>query len=293
VTARQRGLGRGLTALIPTGDAIDGSEDVYREVPVDAIHPNPNQPRTAFDEAALVTLTKSVAELGILQPLLVREERDGYELIAGERRWRAAQRARLSVVPVIVRRVDDGTSLIQAVVENIHRHDLHALEEAGAYRQLLDDFGLTHDQLATRVGKSRSAISNTLRLLQLPPEVQRLVADGAVSAGHARALLACDDPARQQVLARRIVAEGLSVRAVEELVRDGAEARSVRSPGARGSRPSGADHPAAVLELEQLLSEHLSTGVTIRTGTGKGQLVIDFATLEDLERIYRIINPAA
>jgi ParB family chromosome partitioning protein len=293
VTARQRGLGRGLTALIPTGDAIDGSPDVYREVPVDSIRPNPNQPRTDFDEDALVTLTKSVAELGVLQPLLVREQGDGYELIAGERRWRAAQRARLSVVPVIVRHVDDGSSLIQAVVENIHRHDLHALEEAAAYRQLLDDFGLTHDQLATRVGKSRSAISNTLRLLQLPPEVQRLVADGAVSPGHARALLACDDPMRQQVLARRIVAEGLSVRAVEDLVRDGAPTRTARSASRRGSRSSAAAQPAAVLELEQLLSEYLSTGVSIRTGSGKGQLVIDFATLEDLERIYRIINAAA
>ncbi len=293
---RRSGLGRGLAALIPTeqdpaGGPADGS--VLRDLPIGSIDPNPNQPRTTFDEDALVELAASIRALGVLQPILVRPAVEGrYELIAGERRWRAARRAGLDLIPAIVRRTDDLTSVEQALVENIHRQDLSPLEEAAAYQQLIEDFELTHDQVATKVSKSRAAITNTLRLLQLPAPVQRLLADGRVSAGHARALLGLPDRSAQESLATRIANEGLSVRAVEELVRE-ARTEPVVEPSEAAPRPTSGPaplRPPGLLELEELLSDHLDTRVSVQMGGKRGKVVIDFATLEDLERIYRVMT---
>jgi ParB family chromosome partitioning protein len=258
-------------------------------VPVSAIRPNPYQPRKHFDEESLSSLASSVRELGILQPLLVREAGEGeYELIAGERRWRAAKRAGLPTVPVVVRGADDLASLEQAVVENLHRQDLNPLEEAAAYQQLIEDFSMTHDQLATRVGKSRATVTNMLRLFQLPPAIQKLVAEGSLSAGHARALLGTPDRAFQEALARKAVQEGLSVRAVEEAVRARGEGEpSVERATARGPRL----RQAGMHELEQLLSEHLATRVKVQeTAKAGGKVVVEFADLDDLERIYRAMT---
>ena len=293
--ARRSGLGRGLGALIPPETKSSVLEGL-REVPVTSISANSFQPRKHFDEEALASLTASVRELGVLQPILVRPSGEGsYELIAGERRWRAARRAGLQTIPALVREVGDDASLEQALVENIHRQDLNPLEEAAAYQQLLEDFQLTHEALATRVGKSRAAITNTLRLFQLPPSVQRLVAENQLGEGHARALLGTPDRAFQEALARRAVAEGLSVRAVEQAVRartatepppDGAEAPATSVPGTK-LRPPG------LLELEQLLADHLDTRVKVEMGGKRGRVVIDFATLDDLERLYRVIIEGA
>ena len=254
-----------------------------------AIRANPHQPRTSFDEEAMASLTASIREVGVLQPVLVRAVGESaYELIAGERRWRAAKRAGLPTIPAIVRESSDLHSVEQALVENLHRQDLNPLEEAGAYQQLIEDFGLTHEQLSIRVGKSRVAITNILRLFQLPPSVQKLVSDGQLSAGHARALLGTPDRAFQESLARRAVSEQLSVRAVEEAVRTRNEL------GGRGRHLSGGpSRPAAapgILELEELLSTHLDTRVKVNLGNRKGRVVIEFATLEDLERIYRAMT---
>jgi len=269
---------------------------------VSQIDPNPLQPRERFDEEALVSLTASISELGVLQPLLVRPAGDRFELIAGERRWRAAKRAGLQAVPCVVRTVDDTTSLEQAVVENLHRQDLNALEEAAAYQQLIEDFDLSHDDVARRVGKSRSAISNTLRLFQLPPTIQKLVADGQLAAGHARALLGTPDRAFQETLARRAVADQLSVREVEEAVRarggepadqdegdgdakaGGGNGKASGGPGTQRLRPPG------LLELEELLSDRLDTRVKVAMGAKRGKVTIEFASLEDLERIYRAMT---
>jgi ParB family transcriptional regulator, chromosome partitioning protein len=294
--ARRSGLGRGLGALIPT-EVPGASATVLREVAVGSIEPNPNQPRSYFDEENLAGLTASVAELGVLQPLLVRELDAGrYELIAGERRWRAARRAGLPTVPVVVREADEVASLEQAVVENLHRADLNPLEEAAAYQQLIEDFGLTQEQVAQRIGRSRSAVANTLRLFQLPPTIQRLLGEGELSAGHAKALLGTPDRAYQESLARRVVAEGLSVREVEDAVR----ARTAPDPEpdpepsagpGRGGAPAGSKlRPPGLLELEELLADHLDTRVRVTMGAGKGRVQVDFATLEDLERIYRVIT---
>ena len=290
--ARRSGLGRGLGALIPT-DVVGGDATALREVPVGAIQPNPNQPRSYFDEETLAGLTASVAELGVLQPLLVREvEDDRYQLIAGERRWRAAKRAGLQTVPVVVRETDEVGSLEQALVENLHRADLNALEEAAAYQQLLEDFGLTQEQVAQRVGRSRSAVANTLRLFQLPPSIQKLIGEGQVSAGHAKALLGTPDRAFQEALAKRVVAEGLSVREVEEAVRARNEGGTddAPSPSTGGDPSSRKLRPPGLLELEELLAEHLSTRVNISMGANRGKVVVEFATLEDLERIYRAMT---
>jgi ParB family transcriptional regulator, chromosome partitioning protein len=290
--ARRSGLGRGLGALIPPEAAPGGGvTSNLREVPVARVQPNPNQPRRHFDEEALSALVASVRELGVLQPPLVREVGDGFELIAGERRWRAAKRAGLTTIPVLVREADDLSSLEQAVVENLHRQDLNPLEEAAAYTQLLEDFSLTHEQLATRVGRSRAAVTNTLRLFQLPPAIQRLVAEGQLSAGHARALLGTPDRTYQETLAYRVVAEGLSVRATEDAVR----ARGGTEPADRPERPAAprpapALRPAGMHELEELLSEHLQTRVRVEEGARKGRVVIEFADLDDLERIYRAMT---
>ncbi|HEV3398604.1 MAG TPA: ParB/RepB/Spo0J family partition protein, partial [Actinomycetes bacterium] len=257
--ARQGGLGRGLGALIPPREVTGEDQSVFQELPVGAISPNPRQPRTQFDEETLAALTASVRELGVLQPVLVRATGSGiYELIAGERRWRAAKRAGLALIPAVVRTVDDTTSLEQALVENVQREDLNPLDEAAAYQQLLEDFHLTYDELAARVGKSRAAISNTLRLFQLPPTVQRMVAEGRLTAGHARALLTTPDRAFQERLAQRIVTDGMSVRAVEEAARqhnaEQAAATSSAGPGTASgpaSGPAGRLRPPGLLELEE------------------------------------------
>jgi len=286
--ARRSGLGRGLGALIPTG-VLGEAGSVLRELPLASIRSSSFQPRSQFDEESLASLAASVREVGVLQPVLVRPAgEESYELIAGERRWRAAKRAGLQSIPAIVRQADDAASLEQALVENLHREDLNALEEAGAYQQLIEDFGLTHEEVATRVGKSRVSVTNALRLFQLPPGIQRLVAEGALSAGHARALLGTPDRAYQEALARRAVAEGLSVRQVEELVR-AREASGTRppEPGRPGEGAPGRLRAPGLLELEQLLSERLDTRVKVEMGPRKGRVVIEFASLEDLERIYR------
>jgi ParB family chromosome partitioning protein len=301
--ARRSGLGRGLGALIPT-DVTGGSDSGLREVPVGSIAPNPHQPRTYFDEESLASLTASVAELGVLQPILVREVGDDrFELIAGERRWRAAKRAGLPSIPVVVREVDEVLSLEQALVENLHREDLNPLEEAAAYQQLMEDFELTQEAVAQKVGKSRSAVANTLRLFQLPPSIQRLVAENQLAAGHAKALLGTPDRAFQDELAKRIVADGLSVREAEEAVRQHNEAADADEVGAGDpatpDAPAPAKAPAAkrlrppgLLELEELLAAHLDTRVTVAmAGTdGKGKVVVEFGGLEDLERIYRAMT---
>jgi ParB family transcriptional regulator, chromosome partitioning protein len=309
--ARRSGLGKGLGALIPPDVAkVGGSgEGPFREVPVASVRPNPHQPRHHFDEEALSSLAASVRELGVLQPVLVRiVGNEEYELIAGERRWRAAKRAGLTTIPVIVRQADDLSSLEQAVVENLHRQDLNPLEEAAAYTQLIEDFSLTHDKLATRVGRSRAAVSNILRLFQLPPSIQRLVADGQLSAGHARALLGTPDRAFQESLAKRVVAEGLSVRVTEEAVR--AREQGPSAPPASVSAPPASENGAdsggpgrrsakptlrqpGMHELEELLSEHLETRVRVEEGSKKGRVVIEFADLDDLERIYRAMTEPA
>ena len=302
--ARRSGLGRGLGALIPT-DITGEAGSALREVPVGSIAPNPHQPRNYFDEEALASLTASIAELGVLQPILVRELPDErFELIAGERRWRAAKRAGLPSIPVVVRTVDEVLSLEQALVENLHREDLNPLEEAAAYQQLMEDFSLTQEQVAQKVGKSRSSVANTLRLFQLPPTIQRLIAENQLAAGHAKALLGTPDRAFQEKLARRIVDDGLSVREAEEAVRShgqpedeaGSPAPAPAAVG-EGTAP-GADEtprrlrPPGLLELEELLADHLSTrvGVSMATGDGRGKIVIEFSGLEDLERIYRAMT---
>jgi len=301
---RRSGLGKGLSSLIPQ-EAAEAAEAELIEITTASVVPNPNQPRTHFDEEALVELAASIAEMGVLQPILVRSiDDDRFELIAGERRWRATQRAGLATIPAIVRTTSDLSSVEQALVENLHRQDLTPLEEAAAYQQLLEDFGLTHEQLSERVGRSRSAITNTIRLLGLPPGVQGLLADGQLSAGHARALLATPDRTRQESLARQAVEEGWSVRAVEQAVRgdgdgDAGDVGSTPSVGDDDGRGSGEQidgagispnttlRPPGLLELEELLAEHLQTRVSVKLGAKRGKVSIDFADLEDLERIYR------
>jgi ParB family chromosome partitioning protein len=298
---RRSGLGRGLGALIPAEAVAKSSADdgqTLREVPISQIKPNGFQPRARFDEEALLSLTASIQEVGVLQPILIRPlGEDEYELVAGERRWRAAKRAGLQTIPALVRDVADSRPLEHALVENLQREDLNALEEAGAYQQLIEDFGLTHDEVAQRVGRSRSAVSNALRLFQLPPLVQRMVTDCSLSAGHARALLGTPDRAFQEALARRAVAEDFSVRQVEEAVRsrnEPSDSTTTATPTGGGSRPTRL-RPPGLLELEELLSSRLDTRVSVSMGAKRGRVVIDFASLEDLERIYRIMTepPAA
>ena len=299
MASRRGGLGRGLDSLIPGGGTqppTAGSALV--EIPVKDLSPNPHQPRVHFDEESLNDLSASIREIGVLQPLLVRQLSDGsYQLIAGERRWRAAQRAGLTSVPAVVKTTDDMASMEQALVENLHRQDLSPLEEASAFQQLIDDFHLTHDDVAKRVGKSRSAITNTLRLLNLPPAVQGLLADGRLSAGHARALLGSSDRAFQEQLARRASAEQWSVRAVEEAIRDrenGGESTSAGGGKGGGGSTGGGKvtklPEAGLLELENLLGDYLATRVNVKMTSGKGAVTIEFADLEDLERIYRLMT---
>jgi len=296
--ARRSGLGRGLGALIPT-DITGEAGSALREVPVESIAPNPHQPRNYFDEEALATLTASIAELGVLQPILVREvAEDRFELIAGERRWRAAKRAGLPSIPVVVRTVDEVLSLEQALVENLHREDLNPLEEAAAYQQLMEDFSLTQEQVAQKVGKSRSSVANTLRLFQLPPSIQRLVAENQLAAGHAKALLGTPDRPFQEQLAKDIVAKGLSVREAEEAVRLHNEAATEEESSAGDAEAPARDAPAkrlrapGLLELEELLADHLDTRVRVSmaSSNGRGKVVVEFGGLEDLERIYRAMT---
>ena len=287
--ARQSGLGRGLGSLIPTTERLQESDAQLRELPIGQIEPNTYQPRAFFDDDALAGLASSIEAVGVLQPILVREVApQKFELIAGERRWRAAQRAGLESIPAIVRPAEDVRSLEQALVENLHREDLSILEEAAAYQQLSDEFGLTQEEVANRVGRSRSGVANTVRLLQLSDTIQRLLADGRITAGHGRALLGSPDLAFQESLARTIVAENLTVREVEERVRR-REAPATTEPVVGATRPAPQLRPAALLELEEQLSGLLDTRVQISTGAKRGRLTVEFANLEDLERIYRII----
>ncbi|HYH31383.1 MAG TPA: ParB/RepB/Spo0J family partition protein [Pseudonocardia sp.] len=275
---------------------VDGA--VYREVRLDGIRPNPRQPRQVFDEEALAELEHSIREFGLLQPIVVREltepepSPDGdspltHELVMGERRWRAAQRVGLEHIPAIVRRTPDDTLLRDALLENIHRVQLNPLEEAAAYQQLLTEFDVTHEQLADRIGRSRPAITNTIRLLRLPVAVQRRVAAGVLSAGHARALLGLDDPGAQEELAARIVAEGLSVRAAEEavtLARGGTPGAGKRTPARRPM------HAPGLQDLAERLSDTFDTRVKVELGQRKGRIVVEFGSVDDLERIARLMG---
>jgi ParB family chromosome partitioning protein len=290
---RRGGLGRGLGALIPTGEARerDNGGDVrgarFREIPLDAIAPNPRQPREHFDEEALAELVTSIREVGLLQPVVVREAGEGkYELIMGERRFRASREAGLHSIPAIVRETSDDALLRDALLENIHRQQLNPLEEAAAYQQLLEDFGTTHEELAGRIGRSRSQVTNTIRLLNLPPTVQKRVAAGVLSAGHARALLSLDDAEAQERLATRIVAEGMSVRAVEEAVHLGETGEEARPKAAKSAPRS----PAAA-DLQARLSDYFDTRVRVELGRRKGKIVVEFGSIDDLERIVEIMSP--
>ena len=263
----------------------------FAELPVTAIRPNTWQPRTVFDEGDLDELVESIKEIGVLQPIVVRPDKEHpgeYELIMGERRWRATQAAELETIPAIVRDTDDGDMLRDALLENLHRSDLNPLEEAAAYRQLLDDFGCTHEELANRIARSRPQISNTLRLLRLPPLVQRRVAAGVLSAGHARALLGLSDGAEIERLAQRIVSEGLSVRATEEIVMltesDGGNGKT-RKPPRAGTRIEAVD------ELATRLSDRFETRVKVALGKTKGRMTVEFASVEDLNRILNVMAP--
>ncbi|MER5415025.1 ParB/RepB/Spo0J family partition protein [Streptomyces virginiae] len=262
----------------------------FAELPMDAITPNPRQPREVFDEDALAELVTSIQEVGLLQPVVVRQSAPGrYELIMGERRWRACREAGLEAIPAIIRATDDEKLLLDALLENLHRAQLNPLEEAAAYDQLLRDFKCTHDQLADRIGRSRPQVSNTLRLLKLSPSVQRRVAAGVLSAGHARALLSVDDSEAQDKLAHRIVAEGLSVRAVEEIVTlMASEPSSVVKP--KGPR-AGARVAPALNELATRLSDRFETRVKVDLGQKKGKITVEFASMEDLERILGTLAP--
>ena len=260
----------------------------FAELPVASIRPNPRQPRTVFDEDALDELVGSIKEIGVLQPVVVRAVDDGYELIMGERRWRATQAAGLDVIPAIIRETDDADLLRDALLENLHRSQLNPLEEAAAYQQLLDDFGCTHEQLATRIHRSRPQISNTLRLLKLPPLVQRRVAAGVLSAGHARALLGLADGAAIERLAQRIVAEGLSVRAVEEIVALGGD---TAAPGQRRQAPRAGQRNEALDELSSRLSDRFDTRVKVQLGKSRGRLTVEFASVQDLNRILATLAP--
>ncbi len=296
----RRGLGRGLGSLIPTGPPASGEKPsvlegdatavpagaYFADLPLDQVAPNQVQPRQVFEEEAMAELVHSIREIGLLQPVVVRATGPAsYELVMGERRWRAAQEAGLTTIPAIVRQTEDADMLRNALLENLHRAQLNPLEEAAAYSQLLDDFSCTHEELAARIGRSRPQISNTIRLLRLSPAVQRRVAAGVLSAGHARSLLAIEDPERQDRLAARVVSEGISVRGLEELVAVGepdAKERQVRrrKPTAPG-----------LADLAERLSDRLETRVRVDLGQRKGKITVEFASLDDLRRIVDIMDP--
>ena len=283
---KRGGLGTNLDSLIPTSLTIAGTEVAQQnEVPINQISPNPRQPRTVFDETALNELIASIKSVGILQPPVVRKVAENkYELIMGERRYRAAKAAGLTSIPVIIRQTPDNELLRDALIENIHRSNLNPLEEGAAYAQLLSDFGCTHDELALKLGRSRPLISNTIRLLNLPDSVQRKVASGVISAGHARALLGLTDAAEIEKLASRIVAEGLSVRSTEEII-------ATMKPTSKSAKKSSVKGVSgAGLAAAELLSDYLDTRVSVESGKGKGKIVIEFAGSEDLQRIVDLIE---
>ena len=286
MAVKRGGLGTNLDSLIPTSLTVAGTEVAQQnEIPVNQIFPNPRQPRTVFDETALNELISSIKSIGILQPPVVRKVAENkYELIMGERRFRAAKAAGLTSIPVIIRQTPDNELLREALIENIHRSNLNPLEEGAAYAQLLTDFGCTHDELALKLGRSRPLISNTIRLLNLPEVVQRKVAAGVISAGHARALLGLTDSAEIEKLASRIVAEGLSVRAVEEVIATMKPSTKITKKAAvKGVSGAG-------LAAAELLSDYLDTRVSVETGKGRGKIVIEFAGSEDLQRIVDLIE---
>ncbi len=285
--ARRSGLGKGLGALIPTEPETTGS--AFQDIDIVHIVPNRYQPRDRFDEESLAALAESISEVGVIQPIIVRKVTEGYELIAGERRWRAAQRAGLRSIPTLVRSADDKGSLEAAVVENVHRQDLNALEEAAAYRQLMDDFGLTQEEVASRVGRSRSAVANTVRLLNLTPPVQRLVVEGHLSAGHGRALLALEDEEARRALAEEIVRDNLTVRETERRVAESQPAGPEVVAAPSGDNGASSEVQAGILELEDLLSTRLDTRVSVKLGKRRGRITIQFSGLSDLERIYHLI----
>jgi len=278
---KRGGLGRGLSALIP--GAVEESGAGLLEVPVESVLPNRRQPRTVFDDETLQALATSIQEVGILQPIVVRKSSAGYEVIAGERRLRAARLAGLATIPVILRDSDDAESLREALIENIHRENLNPIELAEAFRELLEELGLKQETLADRLGVSRSHVANTIRLLQLPTEVQQLLADGRIQAGHGRALLSLADGEAQTSLALRSAAEDLSVREVEDLVRRFLE-RPTAEPAAASEAPS-VPAQSSLAEVEEILSEQLATRVTIQMGRKRGKVVIEFGSADDLERI--------
>jgi ParB family chromosome partitioning protein len=312
MTQKSRGLGRGLGALIPAGpvsntgplskaaaEHLVGSSTApvaepvkvagayFAEIPVQQIVPNPRQPRSVFDPDAMSELVTSLKEVGLLQPIVVRRTGDEtYELVMGERRWRASQLAGFEAVPAIVRQTEDDKMLVDALLENLHRSALNPLEEAAAYDQLLVDFECTHDVLAARIGRSRSQVSNTIRLLKLPPAVQRRVAAGVLSAGHARALLSLEDAAAQEHMATRVVAEGLSVRAVEELVAIGDAGRPPKAKRAGATKRGSAQ----LEELAGELADRWDTRVKIQLGRGHGKLIVEFGSTEDLDRIVGMMR---
>jgi ParB family transcriptional regulator, chromosome partitioning protein len=287
MNVRRGGLGRGLGALIPAGPVIDAASGArFDELAIDAIEPNPRQPRDAFDEDALAELVASVREVGVLQPVVVRELAPGrYQLVMGERRLRACRQAGLVTIPAIIRETADDALLRDALLENLHRQDLNPLEEAAAYQQLLEEFGATHDELADRIGRSRSHVTNTIRLLGLPPTVQRRVGAGVLSAGHARAILGLADAQSQERLAARIVTEGLSVRATEELVATSEHPAKARTRAKRGPQAP------ALARLEATLSDLLETKVTVELGRRHGKLTVAFASLDDLQRVLGVLAP--
>lgn len=283
--SKRGGLGRGLSALIPGAPEAGERSTGLLEVPVNAVGPNPKQPRTRFDGEAIASLAASIREVGILQPIVVRRANDGrYEVIAGERRLRAAKAAGLATVPVVLRDSGDADLLREALIENIHREDLDPIEQAEAFKALLGDLGLKQEELADRVGVSRSQIANTIRLLGLPVEVQQLVADDKISAGHARALLSLGDKDAMTTLALRIAAEDLSVRQTEEVVRRFVDAPKEPVVKEQRSGPSKTGD-VGLAEIEEILSEQLATRVTIQMGAKRGKVVIEFGSPDDLERI--------
>ena len=283
---KRGGLGTNLDSLIPTSLTVAGTEVAQQnEIPLSHISPNPKQPRQIFDETAMAELVASIKSVGILQPPVVRKVAENkYELIMGERRYRAAQIAGFTSIPVIIRQTPDNELLREALIENIHRSNLNPLEEGAAYAQLLSDFGYTHDELATKLGRSRPLISNTIRLLNLPDSVQRKVASGVLSAGHARALLGLTDGAEIEKLASRIVAEGLSVRATEEII------ATLKPTTTTPKKSAVKGTSGAGLAAAELLSNYLDTRVTVQSGKGKGKIVIEFSGSEDLQRIVDLIE---
>jgi len=285
--ARRSGLGRGLDALLPGGDeqVMEARGTGLLELPVDGIRANPDQPRRSFDLPALEELAASIRQLGVLQPLLVRPMDEGFQLVAGERRLRAAKLAGLNSVPVVVVETDREGSLERALVENLHREDLNPIEEAAAYRQLLDEGGMTQQALGDRLGRSRVAITNALRLLELPVGIQKLLIEERLAAGHGKALLGLEGNPFQERLARRVAQEGLSVRETEDLVR-----RYQNISTVAGSRDSRRPHrPPLVSEAQRTLADHLQTRVRVEMGQRKGKIVLDFVTLEELERLLKVI----